>query len=848
MRLKAVFVRFYKSFNYDYLRKHRTGAEAAPWETIEGMWYPYVRVPIDNDITTVVGANESGKSHLLSAIEKGITGADIKREDFCRYSQFFTVEQGKMRLPDIGFEWTSLTEKERTILLSSCSLPLDTAVERFLLFRTDGNRLTVYIPAGKQFNAYPLPAAGAQSVSEMLPRVIRINSEVALPQSVPIRWLAGESQLENRSLELLGRGNRFDLFEAVETFVEHAEWFLTAETVTHSAAKIADALGEYATEARSGRSDGHRRRDAEYALARDLVCKVACIDPAALGDLYRALKDGKEGYANGIIQRINDALAASLNFPRWWVQDRNFRLMVSPREYDLVFTIRDRTNTEYSFSERSSGLHHFLSYYIQYRAHEPREDGDELLLMDEPDAFLSSQAQQDLLKVFRSFACPEGDRRPIQVVYVTHSPFLIDKNHAERIRVLEKGVGDEGTRVVRDASRNHYEPLRSAFGAFVAETTFIGNINLMVEGPADQVLIAGAAAYLRKRGASYLETLDLNHVTIVPAGSASHIPYMVFLARGRDIERPAIIVLLDSDGSGNDAKRDLQRGGPKRKQLLKKEFIFQIGDLSGCDDCPPYLKTHTLLEIEDLIPLPICAAAARVYAAEVCGAKESVIKTITADAISQRLTGKKSAIDALGECFREHDLHIDKLGFARLVVGRVNELSASPSSSDSALHAALADFDAGMKALFRQLGGMQRRAERELTEDRVSQRIDRAKASFLHDHPNQARREQAFVLLEDLEAVLDDDSKESDEARRELQSIRRDFQLKDSGNLLVEPYADFRERLERLKYAGRLATQEPDEVNVAMPVEPVVPEAPAPDSSNYTPPVKAEDAATVGEL
>lgn len=59
--------------------------------------------------------------------------------------------------------------------------------------------------------------------------------------------------------------------------------------------------------------------------------------------------------------------------------------------------------------------------------------------------------------------------------------------------MLEKGTDDEGTRVVNDASKNHYEPLRSSFGAFVGETTFIGNCNLMVEGLADQILLAGCS-------------------------------------------------------------------------------------------------------------------------------------------------------------------------------------------------------------------------------------------------------------------------------------------------------------------------------------------------------------------
>ena len=90
MYLKNVYIRFYKSFNFDYLRKFNPRTtDRFPWENLDRMWYPYVRIPIDEKITTVVGENESGKTHLLTAIEKGIRGQGIEREDFCRYSQFF---------------------------------------------------------------------------------------------------------------------------------------------------------------------------------------------------------------------------------------------------------------------------------------------------------------------------------------------------------------------------------------------------------------------------------------------------------------------------------------------------------------------------------------------------------------------------------------------------------------------------------------------------------------------------------------------------------------------------------------------------------------------------------------
>jgi len=75
-----------------------------------------------------------------------------------------------------------------------------------------------------------------------------------------------------------------------------------------------------------------------------------------------------------------------------------------------------------------------------------------------------------------------------------------------------------------------------------------------VNGPfriADQILLAGMSNVLRMLGRGKTERLDLNTLTIVPAGSASHIPYMVFLARGRDADQPAVVVLLDGDAEGN---------------------------------------------------------------------------------------------------------------------------------------------------------------------------------------------------------------------------------------------------------------------------------------------------------
>ena len=168
---------------------------------------------------------------------------------------------------------------------------------------------------------------------------------------------------------------------------------------------------------------------------------------------------------------------------------------------------------------------------------------------------------------------------------------------------MDKGSSEEGVRVVRDIGRNHFEPLRTALGGFVGETAFIGNCNLILEGLADQVYLAGMSELLSREGVASTERLDLNRITLVPAGSASHVPYMTFLARGRDTNKPAVIVLLDGDSEGDIAVRSLKRGGPRNKQLIRPEYLAQ---LKPCwIPCVTSERPGGPLELEDLVPIEI---------------------------------------------------------------------------------------------------------------------------------------------------------------------------------------------------------------------------------------------------
>ena len=677
------------------------------------------------------------------------------------------------------------------------SIPDDVSFDRFLVFRSNVNSLTIYLPEKGGHRPYKIGEKQSADLEMLLPEILRIESSVALPSSVPIKKLVelGDKNYSgSKRFELLDRGQRYSIVDSLDVFSDNPDLITKVrvlfdkvqENIDSDAVDALKSIILAIDEVNFSKSD-KEKRDKEFELAYKLICKIAQVDVKALIDLADAIKDGMQGYANGIIEKINRQLSNNLNFPSYWVQDSHFCLKVMARDYDLVFTITDKTGTEYSFEERSQGLRFFLSYYIQYRSHESHPSKSEILLMDEPDAYLSSQAQQDLLKVFDLFAKPSPGSHltsPIQVVYVTHSPFLIDKNHAERIRVLKKGNEDEGTRVVKDAAKNHYEPLRSSIGAYVGETAFIGNCNLMVEGLADQILIAGATTYLRANDdISSLETLDLNQITIVPSGSASHIPYLVYLACGRDVEQPAVIVLLDSDKSGDDARKQLLgKGGQHRRPLLKEQFILQIGELreefsliSG--------NITTKMEMEDVVPLSICIQAAKSYLQEFLQIDEAEVNFLTEELILSKIADQ-TILDAIQIVLLEFlgkDLQINKVGFARNIIRVVNEWLREEGLSDQQSDA-LKAFTQNFRILFKKLNMMQRSAEQKSTNERLSQKIERLKKSFDMLHPISARREDGVVLLDEIGDIMKGNienasAKEIESIEGAIQNLRRDYKL-----------------------------------------------------------------------
>jgi predicted ATPase len=782
MKIDRLEIRFFKSFNFDYERKWSNKSEPAFWEDTTEGWYPFVRVKIDPSITAVVGANEAGKTQLLDALEIALTGRGIDEGDFCRYSTFYSVEKGRVRAPEFGVALRIENENELAVL--QAIVPQATSDQQFTLYRPGRHPSFIILNGGAE--VFELSASQLAALDNVLPPVFRLRTDLGMPDALSIDALADGTRHAFDS-----RRRRSAVFGALRG----GAWSAADEFAAHVFPVWQSHIASPDTEAEA-------RRNSEFELGRKLLVDIAGIDPASFARLRAAIANEQEGEIEGLVRAMNIAIAENLNFKRWWSQDTDFELEVKAREHELALVIRDRTRASYSFDERSQGLRFFLSYFVQLTAHRRGLVGPEVMLLDEPDAYLSSRGQQDLLRVISDYATPEDGSHKHQVVYVTHSPFLIDRNAGHRLRVLDKGAEDEGTRVVKDATQNHYEPLRTSLGATVAETAFIGGSNLFVEGLADQVMLAGASAYFRRTNDDH-DYLDLNDLTIVPSGSAESIPYMVFLARGRDQVKPACVGLFDGDKAGKAAAKTMRERLVHRRAIIPEECIVEL-DVWAQARSPLVHEAVVLREIEDLVHPEFATSAARAHAKMIEGFDDEAVSALTADAVVAAVAAKDGSLwDGLDVAYRKafKGAHIEKVGFARAVVelfeGALASSTRIPGQDETEL---------AMRALLRDLSDRLASASAEETQRRSDRRLSGKVREFQRDHQDSISKRRARSLLREIDLILDS-SADADHVRVELEAIRRDFDLDERISELVPRFEGFQARVSGLSLQQRIRDQ-----------------------------------------
>jgi len=205
----------------------------------------------------------------------------------------------------------------------------------------------------------------------------------------------------------------------------------------------------------------------------------------------------------------------------------------------LDIRLRDkRTGYSNNFSQRSSGFQWFFSFLAAFSEFEG--EGSPIVLLDEPALTLHGKAQADFLRFINERLSPISP-----VIYTTHSPFMVEADRLERVRIIEdKGppIGATSSDEVLASDPDSLFPLQAALGYDIAQNLFVGPNNLVVEGTSDYIFLTIMSDLCAESGR---ESLD-DRWRILPAGGATNIPTFVSLV-GPHLD---VTVLADSDTKG----------------------------------------------------------------------------------------------------------------------------------------------------------------------------------------------------------------------------------------------------------------------------------------------------------
>jgi predicted ATP-dependent endonuclease of OLD family len=196
-------------------------------------------------------------------------------------------------------------------------------------------------------------------------------------------------------------------------------------------------------------------------------------------------------------------------------------------------------------SERSEGFSAFFKMSMRLLARtEANPASSYIFLFDEPGTALHPAGQVNLLRVFERLSDDN------QLVYSTHSLFMINHNRPQRNRVISKT--EQGTKIDQKPFLKNWRAVKDSLGLILAGTFFIADRTLLVEGESDAMYVGALlGAYDRAHRAD----VDLNLFSVQWAGNEKDFAPMarLLLEEGREV-----VALVDGDGGGSKLRLQIE--------------------------------------------------------------------------------------------------------------------------------------------------------------------------------------------------------------------------------------------------------------------------------------------------
>lgn len=554
-------------------------------------------VDIAEDVTVLVGKNESGKTAFLEAIHKALPldkskydhVADYPRKDLVKYRPQHDAKNYE-RVVQLTFRIEEpLADKINSEVFGGAKVVKAGAT--FQRNSTIGNTHTVgfVLDPKASLAALRKPLADLEHVDEVfgetatLSDVLASIEELKLPADNKLAAFAAQWRTRQQPEGKQGDG-RWELVtgHVFKTYVAPSlPKFLYFDDY-----KLLE--GKINLQALKGRFDAKTLTDAdETALG---LIELAGTSLAELSS--------EEGYENAKAKL--EAIGASITDQifKFWKQnqelDVEFDLKADPKDaapfnagFNLYVRIKNRRHrVTVPFDQRSKGFIWFFSFLVWFDAVQSRTSTSDalILLLDEPGLNLHGLAQADFLAYIRDLSAKH------QIIYTTHSPFMVDSERLADVRVVED-ITKEGTKVTSELAGSSNEsvfPLQAALGYSIAQNLFIAKQNVLVEGPADLILLQHMSALLEAGGKQ-----GLGDAILVPVGGLDKLATFVALLGSNKLQ---LAVLHDRASTPHQKLEDLVR-----QKLIERKRVL---DFSMFLDPQPGEA-----DIEDLVPQDAYIAA-----------------------------------------------------------------------------------------------------------------------------------------------------------------------------------------------------------------------------------------------
>ena len=510
------------------------------------------------ELTCLAGKNEAGKTALLQALRRlnPVEKTEANFDSLMEYPRRrrHNLEKGGTALEALTTEW-ELSEADvkslENVLGPGVITNLKVTVKRGYDNKTDWS-YSIDEKAVINFLISQTP----NLTNNAKERILACKDVTSLYRSVKssVKPTKGEEEIKKQIERFAGNSSKEESLKILQSLLPRFLYFPTYGTLP---GKISDE-----------QINQTENKNLGVRLFRALL-DLAGTEHKGLGSLsrYEELKASLEIVSN----RLSDEIF------EYWKQNLDLKVEFDYREAladdpppfnsGHVFSLRvenTRHRVSVGFDERSAGFVWFFSFLVWFSQMEKEYGHRLIILLDEPGLSLHGKAQADLLRYMKEKLVPK-----YQVLYTTHSPFMIDSSNLLSVRTVEDVVTKEdqtlGTKVgdkVLSADADTLFPLRAALGYDITQSLFIGEYSLLVEGPSDLLFLKWASRRLVAEGRVGLDP----RWTITPAGGIDKLGSFVALFAGNEIQ---VAILTDFHSGDKGKVEDL-----RQSKILEASRVF----------------------------------------------------------------------------------------------------------------------------------------------------------------------------------------------------------------------------------------------------------------------------------